>query len=97
MILKKIVWYIDHVDEETDSAAEYAEKYVLNVSWSQSWGKMYHEMAREELRHAENFVKMGDEHLAMLENVPEDSTEAWEACKRRHIRRAAEIEVILNT
>ena len=96
MILKKVQWYMGRIEEELDDAQTYAEKYLLNSGWSQEWGKMYHEMARQELTHAVYLRKMADEHIKMLEHVPEETEEAWEHCQRRAIERTAEIESILN-
>ena len=96
MILKKIQWYIDAIEEELDGAATYAEKYFLNKGWSTDWAKKYSTMANDELRHAEYMKQIGEEHIKMLGNLPDEDVEAWECCIKHYTEKYAAIMLLLS-
>jgi hypothetical protein len=54
--MRSIKKYVDHIEEEIESAKEYAEKYVeLKAKGENSAASKYREMAEDELKHA-NYI-----------------------------------------
>lgn len=94
--MRKIHDYIDRICDELDDAKEYAERYILNKGWNQQWGKMYHEMAEDELKHAEYLKQIATEHIGMLDWIPDESRYAWDACVAGFSERAAVIRLMLS-
>ena len=96
--MKKIEMYIEHIKEELDGACYYAEKYIELKNSKPQWAKMFHDMATQELNHAQNFKDMGESVYAEISKtyMPEDTAEHWERCLHRYADKSAKIKVMLS-
>lgn len=75
-IVKKM---IDHINDELDGAAEYAEKYIENRAMGKTTrASAYREMAKDELRHAGNIYGYAIEDIEAIKKVYAMSPEAEE-------------------
>lgn len=94
--MKKIRDYIERINEELSDAKHYAEKYLLNKGWSQSWSRMYSEMATDELRHAGYIRQIAAEHIKMLGWIPDECRDAWDECEAHYPEKVAMVQLMLS-
>lgn len=97
--MKKIKKLIDCIDEELESAKDYAERYIefkaKNIS---AWSSKFHTMAEDELKHADNLHALAVLEIQDLEkvfNAPESMKEEWEKSHKHYVEKAAWIKQML--
>jgi hypothetical protein len=97
--MKHIEKMIDHIDEELDGAAEYAECYIKSKSRGHSSrAAKYKSMAEDELIHADNikeFAAADVEEIKRVYKLPEEVEEHWEKAHKRFTERIAMIRYML--
>lgn len=94
--IKKI---IDHIDDEIESAKDYAEKYVeCKAKGNSAHAARYKSMAEDELRHASFFhelaVKEIDE-ISKIYSAPAEMLKEWEKNHAEYVESAAWIKQML--
>lgn len=96
-IVKKM---IDHINDELDGAAEYAEKYIENRAMGKTTrASAYREMAKDELRHAGNIYGYAIEDIEAIKKVYSMSPEAeemWEHELKHYADCIAKIGMMLS-
>lgn len=98
--MKIIDKFIEHLQDETDGAMEYCEKYIENKAiGNTSRAAKYKEMASDELKHAEYIENFAHSDLADIERVytvPEEDKEEWKHFVRKMNEKIAQIKIMLN-
>lgn len=94
--MKKVDNYRNHIMEELDGAMEYAENYVVYKNTHPQWAQMYHEMASQELTHADYLRKIAQEAMNDISYIPEEDAERWKECQRNHAEKAGIIKFMLS-
>lgn len=91
---------IEKIDEEVESAEDYADKFIENkAKGNMSRAQKYREMSTDELRHAEN---VRDFSIADMESVrrvyspSEEDLEHWERSLHKINERIATIHRMLS-
>lgn len=89
--------YIQSIMDEVDGACDYAENYVINKKSNPQWAKMYHEMATDELKHAQYMYDMSENHIKQLQSVYDnsDDSSAWENLMKKYVEKTAMVKHIL--
>jgi hypothetical protein len=97
--MKSIKKYVDHLNDEIESAEEYAEKYVeCKAKGNMQSANRYHEMASDELRHSSYIHEMAVKDIEELKKVytaPIEMQEKWDAEHKRYVERVAIIKQML--
>lgn len=70
--------YMNSIREEVDSAMDYAEKSAMFKNKKPDFSRMYHEMAMDELKHAEYLKNIGQ--------IMMDETTTSETCQKAWMR-----------
>ena len=86
---------IDHIDEEIRGAMEYAEKYVVFKKTRPQWAQLYHDMAVQELNHAENLKDIAQEAMDEYSYIPEEDAEKWREKQKLHAEKKAMVKLLL--
>ena len=84
------------IEEETDSAMEYAEKYLEYKNSKPNWANMYQEMAKQELTHADYLLAIATEAMSNIAWIPESDKEAFDKCQKRSMEKAAMVKLMLS-
>lgn len=97
--MRAIKKFVEAIDEELESAKEYAEKYVEHKAKNDmQTATRYKEMANDELKHAnyehEWAVKEIDE-LSKVYTAPVEMQEAWEKAHKVYVESVAWIKQML--
>jgi hypothetical protein len=97
--MTKIKNLADELNEELESAKNYAEEYLsFKAANNTTWANRYKEMAQEELKHAgyiHDRVVVEIEDLRKVYTPPQDMMEKWDADHKRYIEKAAWIRQML--
>ena len=96
--MQKIKKYVDRIKEELDGAKEYAEDFLANKKVNPSWSKMYYDMARDELKHAEFLHEMVQDEIKVLSESftpPQEMVDKWERAHKMYVETHAWIEQML--
>ena len=95
-ILEKM---IDHINEELDGAAEYAEKYIENRAMGKTArASAYREMAKDELKHASTAYGYAIEDIEAIKRVhtmTPEAEEMWEHEMKQYANCMAKINMML--
>ena len=94
--MKRMKKAIDEVCDELHGAQKYAEKYLFFAASHPEWAKMYHDMAAEELTHAEADYRIGTQMMEELKWVSEDDKEAWKDLGNKLQEKTAWIKMMLS-
>lgn len=82
--------------DELEGAQKYAEKYIYYANSKPEWAKMYSEMAKQELHHADMLHKIYQEAYDDMRWVSEEDAEMWEKCIDHKAEVAALVELMLS-
>lgn len=97
--MKKIKEYVEQINEELESAKEYAEKYVeLKAKNNTAWANKYKEMAQDELKHAmvvHDYAVTEIEELNKVYTPPQDMVDKWEKEHKIYVEQSAWIKTML--
>ena len=97
--MRSIKKYVEHIQEEIDSAKEYAEKYVeLKAKGDVSAASKYREMAEDELKHANYIHEFSVKEIEQISKVykpPIDMQEKWEHEHKKFVESVAWIKQML--
>lgn len=88
---------IEKIEDELESAEEYAELYLESKARGQSTraGK-YHEMSHDELKHAENIFEFAEQDIESMRKVypiSVEDEEYWSMAKKKMYERIAKIKM----
>lgn len=90
---------IEQLDEEIESAKDYAEKYVeLKAKNNMPRANKYKEMANDELKHCNYIHEMTVQEIEELKKVytaPADMQEKWEKSHKEYVEKVAWIKQML--
>ena len=97
--MKIIKNLIDQLNEEIESAKEYAEKYVeLKAKNNMPRANKYKEMATDELKHTNYLHEMAVQEIEELKKVytaPVDMQEKWDKSHKEYVEKVAWIKQML--
>ena len=97
--MRTIKEYVDELKEEIEGAENYAEKYVeCKAAGHIERANKYKEMARDELRHAENIHQWAVakiEEVSKIYTPPAEMEEAWRKAHKEYVKHVAEIKIML--
>lgn len=82
--------------DELEGAQKYAEKYIYYANSKPEWAKMYSEMAKQELHHADMLHKIYQEAYDDMRWVSEEDAEMWEKCIDHKAEVTALVELMLS-
>lgn len=88
--------YLDLIDDELNSAKEYAERYLEYKSSKQQWGKMCADMALDELKHADYIKEIAQQTINDLSWVPAEDQDRWDKCMKHFGERVAIVRLMLS-
>lgn len=94
--MKRTEKAIKEIHEELHGACKYAENYLFFADSHPDWAKMYHEMALQELGHAEALYKIGTAMMHELKWVSEQDQEDWEELAGKLAEKTAWIKMMLS-
>ena len=97
--MKSIKKYVDHLNDEIESAEEYAEKYVeCKAKGNMQAANRYREMSEDELKHAmyiHEFAVKEVENVSKVYTPPVEMLEKWEHQHKKYVEDVALIKQIL--
>ena len=97
--MRTIKKYVEMIDEEIESAQEYAEKYVeCKAKGDISKANRYKEMATDELKHAtyeHEWAVKEIEEISKVYTAPIEMQEAWEKAHKEYVEKVAWIKQML--
>lgn len=93
--MKKIEKMIYEIKDEIHGAKRYAEKYIEHKATHPDWARMYHDMAEQEIQHAENLRVIGQGVINGLAWVSEEDKEAWTICGNCTAEKVALVRLML--
>lgn len=95
--MKKIKMYLDRIKDELHGAKNYAECYVYYKTSKPEWSRKYHDMAMQELNHAQNFKDMGTQEYEEISKtyISQKCKEEWEDCMWKYADKVARIKMML--
>lgn len=97
--MRAIKKYVEAIDEELESAKEYAEKYVEHKAKNDmQTATRYKEMANDELKHANYIHEWAVKEIQDLSKVytaPVEMQEAWEKSHKVYVETVAWIKQML--
>lgn len=97
--MKKIKEYVDHIDEELESAQDYAEKYVeFKAKGSIQTANQYKEMANDEIKHAmyiHEWAVKEIEEISKVYTPPVEMMEKWKHAHKTYVEKVAMVKQIL--
>lgn len=98
--MKKIQRYVDLMEEEIESAKEYAECYLSHKAKSEVlWANRYREMAEDELKHAmyiHEKATMDIDELSRVFTPPVEMQEKWDESHKHYVEKVAWIKQMLS-
>ena len=94
--MKKVERMRDCLKEELDGAQKYAEKYIYFANTKPEWAKMYSEMARQELKHADMLHTIYQQAFDDMRWVSDEDREMWEKCIDHKAEVTALVELMLS-
>lgn len=98
--MKIIKEYVDGIEEELESAQEYAEKMVeFKARMDSKWASRFKAMAEEELTHAMNLHDLAIEEIDKLTKVyqpSQDMLEKWKESHKKYVEKAAWIKQMMS-
>ena len=97
--MRAIKNYVEAIDEELESAKEYAEKYVEHKAKNDmQTASKYKEMANDELKHA-NYIHgwavKEIEEIGKVFTAPVEMQESWEKAHKKYVEAVAWIKQML--
>ena len=97
--MKYIKKLVDAIDEEIESAKEYAEQYVESKAKNDMQkATKYKEMANDELKHAtyeHEWAVNEIERISKIYTAPVEMQEAWEKSHKEYVEKVAWIKQML--
>ena len=97
--MQAIKKYVEQIDDELESAKDYAEKYVeYRVKGDAQRATKYKEMAMDELKHATNeheWAVKEIEELSKIYTPPVEMEEKWEKSHKEYVEKVAWIKQML--
>lgn len=98
--MRAIKKFVEAIDEELESAKEYAEKYVEHKSENDmQTAQKYHEMANDELKHANivhGFAVAKINEISKVYTAPVEMQEVWEKAHKGYVENVAWIKQMLS-
>lgn len=97
--MKKIKELVDWIDDELEGAKCYAEKYVYHKAKGSRWAGNFHQMADDELRHADMIHQLAIEEIEQLNTVfkaPAEMQDKWDESHKKYVEKAAWVRQMLN-
>lgn len=84
--------------DEVDGACEYAEQYIVNKKSYPQWAKMYHEMAQDELKHAQYQYDIAENRIKEIQQTykSDEDVSAWEHLMIKYVEKTAMVKHILS-
>ena len=97
--MRKILDYLDQINDELYNAKEYAENYLqFKVEGNQEWSMKYKKMAEDELQHALNIRELAVLNMEKLKAVytpPTSFQETYDKTNSNYIEKVAWIKQML--
>lgn len=98
--MKMITDLIDRIDEEIESAKDYAEMYLDKKARGVSeWAQRFKEMSNNEIQHATWIHDMTVEEIELLRTVYTPTTEMqkmWDECHKKYVEKVSWIKQMLS-
>lgn len=98
--MRKIKELVGRIDDELNSAEEYAEKYIeYKADGDSSMASKFMEMASQEMSHANTMHDIAVkeiEKVSAVFNAPADMREKWDKSHAEYIQRASRIKSMIN-
>lgn len=97
-IMKIIKKMVDRIDDEIESAQNYAEKYLELKAADDPDSSKYKDMANDEIRHATFIHDIAVKKIDLLRNVytpPFNMEKKWEESHKLYVERVAWIKQML--
>lgn len=98
--MRKIKELVERINDELNSAEEYAEKYIeYKADGENSMASKFMEMASQEMNHANMMHDLAVkeiEKVSAVFNAPADMREKWDNSHAEYIQRASKIKSMIN-
>ena len=98
--MRTIKKYVDMIDEEIESAKEYAEKYVeCKAKGDMNRANRYKEMANDELKHSSyihEWAVKEIEEISKVYTAPVEMMEKWDKAHKEYVEKVAWIKQMLS-
>lgn len=98
--MKIIKDLVEHIDEELESAKDYAEKYVeCKAKGNINNANKYKEMANDELKHASYIHEIAVAEISQVEKIytaPVEMQEKWGKSHKEYVEKSAWIRQMLS-
>lgn len=94
--MKKLKKMIHNINDELNSAEDYAEKYVMYKNTNPGWASLYSEMAVDELSHADALHRITDDFASKLAYITENDKECWDKCVKRIAETTSSVKLLLS-
>lgn len=98
--MRAIKKYVERIDEEIESAKEYAEKYVeYKAKGDMTRANHYKEMANDELKHSNYIHEWAVKEIEEISKVytpPVEMQEAWDKAHKEYVEKVAWIKQMLS-
>lgn len=98
--MRRIKELVERIDDELESAEEYAEKYIeYKADGDNAMASKFEQMAEQEMNHADMMHSVAVkeiEKVSAVYNAPADMREKWDKSHTEYIQRAARIKSMLN-
>lgn len=97
--MRKILEFIDKIDDELCSAKDYAEAYVqFKVEGNQIWSMKFKSMSEDNLAHASTIHELAILNLDKIKaacNMPTAMQEIWDKAHSKYVDQVAWIKQML--
>ena len=97
--MRLIAKLVDNIDEELESAQEYAERYIYEKSrGNSSLAGRYRDMAAQELEHALVIHNQAVEEIDRIKEVykaPAEMEKKWEESHKEYVDKMARIKTMI--
>jgi len=87
--------YMRSICDEADGALDYAQKSVRFSSTRPEFGKMYREMALDELKHARYLREIGQTMMNEEKNPSYETEKSWLRCIRHLVEQETAVTMLL--
>ena len=98
--MRKIKELVERIDDELNSAEEYAEKFIeYKADGESSMAAKFQDMATQEMNHATTMHDIAVkeiEKVSAVFNAPAEMREKWDKSHSEYIQRAARIKSMIN-
>lgn len=98
--MRAIKKYVEMIDEEIESAKDYAEKYVeYKAKGDMTRANRYKEMANDELKHSNYIHEWAVKEIEEISKVytpPVEMQEAWSKAHKEYVEKVAWIKQMLS-